>query len=122
MKGIKVLVVDDEEALLYLYRAVFLEKGFEVFTASNGAEGLKKFHEVNPHIVLSDIDMPKMNGFELFEAVQEIDKEIVFFLYSGGVTPERKERAKEKGVSLFDKLFEQAEMLQAIETACEKIN
>lgn len=60
----KVLIVDDDEFLLDMYSKKFNESGFSVDVAGNGEEALKKIKEVSPDIVLLDVVMPKMDGYD----------------------------------------------------------
>ena len=48
--------------------------GYQVFTAPNGAEGLKQWEAHKPDIIVSDIDMPVMNGFDMVRRIRETDK------------------------------------------------
>ena len=61
----KILVVDDEEKNLRLMEALLLPLGYEVIMANNGEEALEKAQEMPPDVILLDIMMPKMDGFEV---------------------------------------------------------
>ncbi len=63
----KVLVVDDESETLTLLDYVLCGEGFEVLTATNGAEALAKANESRPDVVLLDIQLPDMDGFTVCE-------------------------------------------------------
>ncbi|MCB9705118.1 MAG: response regulator [Myxococcales bacterium] len=65
----RVLVVDDQPELLRLITRI-LGRDHEVITASDGEEGLQRVHDVRPDVVISDVMMPRMNGFELVEALR----------------------------------------------------
>ncbi|WP_347840694.1 two-component regulator propeller domain-containing protein [uncultured Draconibacterium sp.] len=65
----KVLVVEDNFELRSFIKDSLKDK-FEVHCAENGKEGLEKVHEINPDVVVSDIMMPAMNGFELCETIK----------------------------------------------------
>lgn len=67
----RVLVVDDHPALVTLLRHKLIQKGYEVLTAQNGEDALELAQTEYPDIILSDVDMPVMNGFELCEAVKK---------------------------------------------------
>ena len=60
----KVLIVDDERVVVDVMGAILVKHGFDVESASNGVEGLARAMEQNPDIILLDISMPKMDGFE----------------------------------------------------------
>lgn len=63
----KILIVEDDTALLNLYVKKFSVSGFEVFTAEDGGEALKMATECNPDVMLLDIMLPVMNGFEVLK-------------------------------------------------------
>jgi CheY-like chemotaxis protein len=65
-----VLVVDDDFNLLSLLSDLFFSRGYTVFTAMNGKEALAIVQREKPDMVISDIQMPVMNGFELFSALE----------------------------------------------------
>lgn len=67
----KILIIDDDPLLLTMYEQKFRKDGYEVATALNGEEGLKKIKEEKPTLVLLDIMMPKISGFEVLEAVKK---------------------------------------------------
>ncbi len=71
--GIKILIVEDNEDMLQFIASILREK-CEVHTAFNGVEGLRKVKEICPNLVLSDVMMPKMDGYELVEQIRK-DKE-----------------------------------------------
>lgn len=70
MSGEKILIVDDEEDLLYFVARRLRRLGFAVMTAGDGEEGLDKIQENQPDLVLLDIKMPKVNGYELCRALK----------------------------------------------------
>jgi two-component system alkaline phosphatase synthesis response regulator PhoP len=65
-----VLVVDDERSLVLIAERVLQKEGFDVITAYNGVEGLKKAQESLPDIIVLDIVMPEMNGYEVCRKLQ----------------------------------------------------
>ncbi|MBF0485362.1 MAG: response regulator [Candidatus Omnitrophica bacterium] len=66
-KGYSVLIVDDEEDLRDMMTFQFKARGFEVFTASNGIEGLERLKTISPSLIILDINMPRMGGIEMYE-------------------------------------------------------
>lgn len=67
----KVLIVDDEEKIRNLVELYLLANEYAVYTASNGMEALESVGKILPHIILLDIVMPRMNGFEVCQRLRE---------------------------------------------------
>ena len=61
----KILIVEDDPLIMTLYEKIFVLEGFEVILAANGEEGLEKAKSVMPTLIVLDVMMPKMNGFDL---------------------------------------------------------
>lgn len=81
----KVMVVDDEiparEILSYIIN--WENTDFEIaYNASNGKEALDKYYDINPDLIITDIQMPIMNGLDLIEEVQKINKNQKFLILS----------------------------------------
>ena len=70
----EILVVDDERVLRDGIKAVLSGEGFEVRTARDGEEALRKIAEKRPDLVLLDVMMPKMNGFRCCEKIRGTDR------------------------------------------------
>ena len=65
-----ILLIDDERPWLEIMSHVLKEKSFKVMTAESGPEALKKLISRKPDLILSDVRMPVMNGFDLYEHVR----------------------------------------------------
>mgnify|MGYP001577096794 FL=1 len=72
----RVLVVDDEPDAVELLQEFLTSKGYEVVTASNGEEALRKVKEERPHLILLDVRMPGMNGLDVLRQVRQFDQEV----------------------------------------------
>ncbi|MEX0844141.1 MAG: adenylate/guanylate cyclase domain-containing protein [Balneolaceae bacterium] len=70
----RILVVDDHPALVTLLRHKLIQKGYDVFTAQNGQDALELVRKEYPDVILSDVDMPLMDGFELCETIKKDSK------------------------------------------------
>ena len=69
-KGHTILIVDDEPDILEFLSYNVRKEGYKVFTATNGIEALRLVQQINPSLILLDVMMPKMDGFELLHAVR----------------------------------------------------
>jgi CheY-like chemotaxis protein len=67
----KILLVEDEEIMINLLKRKLAAENYEVSVAKDGEEGLRTMKEIKPDLVLLDIVMPKMGGFEVMEKMQE---------------------------------------------------
>jgi CheY-like chemotaxis protein len=81
----KVLVVDDEPFLRDLMIMVLSEKGYMVFSAENGVQGLVQFERERPDLVIADIVMPDMEGIELIRTLHKQNQELPIIVVSGNV-------------------------------------
>ncbi|HLD29289.1 MAG TPA: response regulator [bacterium] len=66
----KILVVDDDENIRDLMQSNLREAGYQVFTATNGEEAIQQMYDNSPNLVLLDLEMPKMNGFEVARKIR----------------------------------------------------
>ncbi len=85
----RVLIVEDDHDLRRLYAVGLTQKGFEVLLAGNGADALDRAETDRPDLVLLDISMPIMDGWELIERLNPSGCEdpIPVFVVSGGERP-----------------------------------
>lgn len=66
-EGKVILLVDDDLTLREMYEERLKAEGFEIVQASNGDEAIKKANEIKPNVILLDIMMPKINGFDVLK-------------------------------------------------------
>jgi len=71
----RVLLVEDELSLASIVRDALETQDFEVTIASDGAEGLHRYFDLRPDILVVDVMMPKMSGFEMVKSIRQSDKE-----------------------------------------------
>ena len=71
----KILIIDDDEFLLPMYSAKFKEADFVVEGAKSGEEAIEKTKTFKPDVILVDIVMPNMDGFETIKSLREIVEE-----------------------------------------------
>ena len=109
----KILIVDDEERNLRLVEGLLNPLGYEIFLARDGEEGLAVGRRVQPDLILLDIMMPKMNGFEVARKLKEdpITKIIPIVMVTALRDVEDRVRALEAGADDFlSKPIEKVEM------------
>jgi len=97
----KIIIIEDEETLSSLLQKKLIQEGYQVEVAEDGLIGLAKMKENKPDLILLDIIMPKMGGFELMEKIRldEDLKKIPIIIISNSGQPVELGRAKELGVS-----------------------
>jgi DNA-binding response OmpR family regulator len=84
MKRIKVLIVDDEPYVNLTLKMVLEEKSFEVITFTNPMSALENFRKGLYDLLILDVKMPNMTGFQLYREIKKIDdKAKVCFLTAG---------------------------------------
>jgi len=67
----KILLVDDDKGVVEVIKNVLVGQNYEVITAYDGEEGLKKVKNDNPDLIVLDIRMPSMNGYEFIRTLRE---------------------------------------------------
>ena len=80
----KILVVDDNQSFLKVLDRFLTENEYDVVCSSDGKEAQNKFIEFIPDIVVTDIVMPEVDGFELLISLRELNPEISVIAMSGG--------------------------------------
>lgn len=96
----KILIVEDEDIIAGLIQKKLSKEGYEVARAEDGVEGLEKMKKIKPNLVLLDIVMPKMGGFEMLEKINKTPelKRIPVVIISNSGQPVELDRAKKLGV------------------------
>ena len=72
---ITVLLVEDEQTLAMIIKDTLEENDFIIHTANDGEEGLSLFFELHPDILVADVMMPKIDGFEMVRRIRQTDKQ-----------------------------------------------
>ena len=89
---VNILVIDDDKNTRLLLRAVLESEGYDVFTASDGAEGLALMDKTHIDLVVLDIMMPVMDGYEFTRLLRESDNNLPILMISARMLPEDKHR------------------------------
>ena len=98
-----ILLVEDEPTLLELLKSVFEDEGYRVVTAGDGEEAVEIFRkkENEVRVVLTDMGLPKLGGWEMFERIRVIDPHAKVILASGFVDAEMRSEAMRRGAKDF---------------------
>jgi len=117
----KLLVVDDEEIILNIATDVLESEGYEVRTETNPLDALKAVTQEKFDFVLTDINMPQMNGLEMIKKILDIDSEIGAIFMTGYANLDTaKEAIKTGAYDYIMKPFELSELRAAVTKAVEK--
>ncbi len=87
MNSKKILLIDDEHDILEILSYNLHKEGYQVFTADNGVEGIRKAREIHPDIILLDVMMPEKDGIETCQdlrKMKELDRTLIVFLSARG--------------------------------------
>ena len=97
--GKTILVVEDDIELLDLYAEILQVNMYNVQTAINGEEAVSKYMQIHPDLVVMDGNMPKLDGYEAFSQIIEMDKNAKVVIVTGYSEFELKnKRALEQGL------------------------
>ncbi len=118
LSGVRILVVDDDRDALALAREILEKTGAIVITADSGADALDKLHHSSPNILIADLGMPGMNGFDLIERIRGAEdigiREIPAAALTAFARSEDRARALRLGFELhLSKPIEPAELMAA---------
>jgi CheY-like chemotaxis protein len=114
----RILLVEDEEIMINLLEKKLKREGYEVSIAKDGEKGLEKIREEKPDLILLDIILPKMNGFEVMERMKEDEElsKIPVIVISNSGQPVELDRAKKLGAKdwLIKTEFDPEEVVQKV--------
>ena len=97
----RILTVDDSPSMRMLLRAALTEQGFTVFEAEDGVDALEKLESLTPDLVITDINMPRMDGFGFIEEVRSDPehRKIPILVLTTESDAEKKNRARMAGAT-----------------------
>lgn len=114
----KILLIEDEEIMIDLLQRKLTREGYEVLVARDGDEGLKTMREMRPDLILLDIIMPKMGGFEVMEEINKEPelKKIPVMVISNSGQPVELDRAQQLGAKdwLIKTEFDPQEVIEKV--------
>lgn len=118
----RILVIEDEPETVFLLKHILRNAGYNVLGAYSGAEALKKFNEVKPNLVLLDLMMPGMDGWETYNFIRQMS-EVPVMVISAISNKEEVVRALRSGVDDFiTKPFVNAEVIARVEAVLRRAN
>lgn len=121
MPSEKILVVDDEEHIRQLCLDVLGGKGYHAEVCADPRDAVERLERSNYNLLLADIKMPQMNGFELLGLVKEISHDITVVMITGYATIENAINSLKLGAHGFVlKPFTAPELIQAVEDALDR--
>lgn len=120
MEKVKILLVDDDRQNSEFLRKFLEVEGYEVSYAENGRVGWKLFSAIRPDLVLLDVNMPVMNGFELARLIRKQDRDVlIFFLTDRTEKADRLKGFDLKGNDYIPKPFYPEELIAKIKERFE---
>lgn len=121
-KPVRILLVDDDLRNSMLLKRFIEAEGYEVIYANNGRVGLEMYRETHPDLILLDINMPELDGFEMARIIRQNDKRvIIFFLTDRTDKVDRLHGFSLKGNDYIPKPFYPEELIARIDERFESI-
>ena len=115
----RVLVIDDNSSIREVVRSLLASFGYDCQTAADGAQGLARFDEGGWDLVLTDLAMPEMNGWEVADAIRQRSSTIPIVLITGLTDPEVVRRAGERRLPVVQKPFRVETLRVAVANALQ---
>jgi two-component system chemotaxis response regulator CheY len=99
--SLKVLAIDDSRTIRELLRMAVEEVGFQYDCAEDGEDGLRKFPAAAPDVVITDINMPRLDGFGVIEALRgpSFETTVPIIVLTTESSPDLKSRARDAGAT-----------------------
>ncbi len=84
----KIMIVDDSPvARRMLKTCIPKDKGYEIFEAENGKDGIEKYQELNPDVTFMDLTMPVLDGYKATEQIMKLDKKAIIIVTTADIQP-----------------------------------
>lgn len=99
--SIKVLAIDDSRTIRHLLSMTLGDAGFEVTTADDGVEGVEAFQQADADVVITDINMPNMDGFGVINSIRqgEVNNRVPILVLTTESGADLKTRARDAGAT-----------------------
>lgn len=116
-----IFIIDDDEIIRISCERILQKSGYKVETFGNGHEGIERLKQVHPPLLVVDIKMPELNGFEVIKIVRKIDPDVVIVVITGYATIETAVDAMKMGAYDFlPKPFTPGELRMIIDRGFER--
>ena len=115
MKRARVLVVDDDSDIRRLVRELLERAGYDVVDAANGREGLRTLYSTSPDLVLLDVSMPELDGWQTLERIRDVSDVPVVMLTARAAELEKVRGLKAGADDYVTKPFGRQELLARVE-------
>jgi two-component system chemotaxis response regulator CheY len=112
-----VLTVDDSRTMRDMLRLALVDAGFEVIQAEDGVHGLEVLKDAEPDVIITDINMPRMDGYGFMQGVRADPKRraVPILVLTTESSPEKKQRARDAGATgWIVKPFDSQKLVDAI--------
>ncbi len=115
-----ILVIEDHELLLNRLVAILEKEGYRAYGASDGREGMRYYNEKHPDIILTDVNLPYKDGFEILREAKGSGRKVEIIVTSGSCEKNIEPRAlKEGAIEFLRKPIDLEQMLAAIQEALQ---
>ncbi|WP_376791424.1 response regulator [Thermoflexus sp.] len=114
----RILVIDDDVELLQMVRLMLERAGFEVFTSADGADGIEKTRQLQPDLVILDLMMPEIDGFQVLQAIRNdplVNDTPVLVLTARGQPVDREAALAARADDYLAKPISQKELLDRVQ-------
>jgi len=119
-----VLVVDDDELLGCMISELLRREGYEVWTAHDGVQGYSTYRQSQTEVVVTDIEMPRLDGFGMMTCIRTLNPSVKTIYMSGAAAQHRRVltmEAREFGAPLLSKPFVTMDLLDMLLSVGDKL-
>ncbi len=111
----RVLLIEDDEGIARLLATLLSQAGFEVLRADDGRSGLRKVHEAKPDVVLLDVGLPELDGWEVLERLRDVSEVPVLMLTARAESTDKVRGLRGGADDYLTKPFDNGELVARVE-------
>lgn len=115
MQRKKILIIDDDETILYLLKKVFIGRGFEVSVAKDGMEAINKLKKEAPALVITDLKTPSLSGKDLILSIRAINQDLPIIIMTAYPNLYQEKKGEKEVQGYFRKPFDINDMISSVE-------